>query len=160
MMNLFRKNNNNLREEYAMDIFNDKDSIVMTHSMNEINENGFIFEKNSFVVAQYNCAIALSRSYSWDNFSAPVITVDYLFTKLSAEAQKFIIAHEIGHFINGYVPGREEEDEMAADAYAVDKCGKEVAIAALEETLSLLKQVSPNYNGLEFTHRIEKIKAM
>lgn len=162
MMKKFRKNN--LREEYAMDVFTDKDSVVMTHNMNEINENGFIFEKNSFTVAQAGCAIALCRKYSWGDFATPVITVDTLFGKLSAKSQEFIVYHEIGHFVNGDLDGymeRNDDAEMAADEYAVSKCGKENAIKALEETLNLLKELDPHYRGeYEFIHRIEKIKAM
>ena len=78
----------------------------------------------------YNPYMVISRGWSiagclTDTVSQIVIFVDDDFMRLSAEAQKFTVYHEIGHIECGHTCSfRDISKEYEADAYAANHCTK------------------------------------
>ena len=92
--------------------------------------------------------------------------MDCVFDELSDNAKRFIIGHEIGHYmyhkekvINpNYV--RDINDEFEADEYSASKVGQQSAIFALEEIQDKLDEISCGVNtaGInEIEIRINKL---
>ena len=156
-----------LNKKYFENIMKDKKEVRSLYFKNEVNEKGYIIEKNNFTVVQSGGVCAICRKIDFGLFGTyPIITTDIFFDMLSDNGKSFVLLHEIGHFSLGHLNNtmdnkRNEELEFDADRYAVDHIGKVNTILALQELLSLIKKASPFYKGEEeFIKRIEKIKAL
>lgn len=136
----------------------------------QVNECGYILERNSYAVASKNISFAMLQIVQFPDESAPVITTDYLFELLSDDSKEFIINHEIGHYIYheeilldgvDITTERNVNMEMEADSYAAEIVGNEVAIEALSELISIFKSLcAPEEGIVELENRIKYIKSL
>lgn len=76
-----------------------------------------------------------------------VLMYDRNFSEFSADARRFILLHEMAHIVNKDLEGkkaglvRNDKIEFAADAFAADIVGKDVAVSALMEVaVAVMKQ--------------------
>lgn len=110
----------------------------------------------------YNPYMVISRGWAiaghfTDTVSQIVVFVDDDFMRLSADTQKFIVYHEIGHIEYGHYRHtcllRDLDKECEADAYAAKHCPG-VAQEALTE---LLQYIDDEESIKEISLRIEHV---
>lgn len=124
-----------------------------------INELGFILVKNPELLGYYGLAITglmFLQIEGVDNY-VPGLVMDSEFEELSYETQRFIVGHELGHYMYHqekvvnpeYV--RDINDEFEADEYSASIIGFEAAINGLKEIKEKLDEVScgTNIEGME-----------
>jgi len=138
-------------------------------TVNDINEMGFIFIKSTDIISSCGYLIAcMTIARFEEDVEAPVVIIDYNFEDLSKNAQAFMIYHELGHYalqrdklVNIEGVYRDINDEFEADEYAMAQIGCDNAIAAMEEMLEMMDELSFGLNELgmeEVRIRIDNLK--
>ena len=133
----------------------------------EINEEGYIHRQNTVALMKSGICVAGCTLVKFNTQLVPCIWTDDTFNKMSENGQKFIIYHELGHFmyhqdalINGFE--RNVKMEQEADSYAVDAIGSENAIKGLEELKDMIDLISfgkAKNSKAEIEERIQYIKS-
>ena len=136
---------------------------------NDINEMGFVFIKSTDIISScgYLIVCMTIAQFEEENIEAPVVIIDYNFEDLSKNAQAFMIYHELGHYklqrdkiVSMTGVYRDINDEFEADEYAMKQLGHENAVAAMEEMLAMMDELSFGMNEIgmeEVRVRIENL---
>ena len=133
----------------------------------EINEEGYIHRQNTLALMNSGICVAGCSLVQFGGQLVPCIFTDNTFNKMSENGQKFVIYHELGHFmyhqdalINGFE--RNIKMEQEADSYAVDILGPENVIEGLEELKNMVDLLSfgkSKNSTAEIEERIQYIKS-
>lgn len=135
-------------------------------TINDVNENGFICLRNDELLDMYGIAIAGMLLLNFDGQYVPMIVTTTEFFELSENAQRFIIAHEVGHYnmhVNQILDPeyvRDIKHEFQADEFGAKAVGYQSAVFALEELQDKLDEMSCGLNKIgmdEVETRIENI---
>ena len=133
----------------------------------EINEEGMIIKKSDKFVKHHKAIYAMGAYSTFkDSFgkdvNIPVIVTDDLYDKLSDNTKRFIVLHEMGHFVHHFDKivfqinyRRDIKDEFKADEFAIGELGKDKVIEALTE---LKNTIFVPEVSIEINKRIKNIK--
>jgi Zn-dependent peptidase ImmA (M78 family) len=132
----------------------------------EINEEGYIHRQNTVALMKSGVCVAGCTLVQFSTQLVPCIWTDDTFNKMSENGQKFVIYHELGHFIyhqdalmNGFE--RNIKMEQEADSYAAYVIGSENTIKGLEELKDMIDLISfgkSKNSTAEIEERIQYIK--
>ena len=148
-----------MRKVYKDNFINDSkklqknmvDAKLMDMVEYKINDSGhqYGYINNTAVCVNLGVTIAETTLMVKEGEIIPLILTDKIFNMLSRNGRRFVLLHEVGHYENGDLKlslfniGRQYRKEIAADMYAAKRMGKELALNAISELISILKIFAP-----------------